>query len=79
MSLKIISKQLKEKVDKLKVNKIYKCESRRYKDGILDNHVKYTIKIKSFFTKLITNNPPRWQLFIWFENLKDYEVLISGT
>ncbi len=79
MSLKIIGKDLKEKIDKLQFKKIYKCESRRYKDGILDHHVKYSIKIKSFYTKLITNNPPRWQFFMWFENQKDFKVLLNGT
>ena len=62
-----VDRKLKAKLDKLIVGNIYKYKSFIYDDDIHISDIEYQCKLLGLHKKLVTNNPQRWEIMIWYE------------
>lgn len=74
-----VDKFVKEKIDKLISEKDYLYLEKIYKNGKLETIIEYKIKLLNINKKLITNNPERWEITLWYNQIpltwyrKDYK------
>lgn len=74
-----VDKFVKEKLDELIPEKIYLYSDKTLKEGELNTVIECNIKLLNVNKKLITNNPERWEIALWYNqipftwNKKDYK------
>lgn len=69
MSLWYLDKKRKDQLEKLAVGHKYHYENEFFENGISMRQVKSIYMLKGVFSELTTNNPERWKVIIWFDQL----------
>lgn len=74
-----VDKLTKQKLGKLVPGKKYLYSSNSYREGKLNCKIKFNIELLNIEKKIITNNPERWEVTLWYNkipftwNRKDYK------
>lgn len=70
LSLFYTSKNKKRRFEKLKEGKFYLYKTARYADGKRDNLYEETIELLGKHSFLVTNNPERWAVIVWYKSIE---------
>lgn len=74
-----VDKLAKQKFDKLIPGKKYLYSDNIFREGKLDTVINFNVELLNVEKKLITNNPERWEVTLWYDQIpftwerKDYK------